>query len=164
MNAGAHGGEFSQIARRVTLLTAQGELCKVKAIELDWRYRHSGIPEGAIVLEVEIELVPGDKEGILKKRAECLAERKLRQPLSLPSFGSVFKNPEGKLSAGAILEQCGMKGFTVGQAQVSEMHANWIVNPGRAGSTNDVLEIIKKCQEVAREKFGVELGPEVRVF
>jgi len=164
MNAGAHGGEICEITKRVTVISPDGEVVVLDSKELPWRYRYSGLPFGSLVVAAEFELVPGDKERILEKRNECLAERKKRQPLALPSCGSVFKNPTPEQSAGSVLENAGMKGFSIGGAVVSELHANWIVNPGRNATARDVRGVMAECQRRAKEMAGVDLIPEVQIW
>ena len=130
MNAGAHGGAMEQIVEQVTVMDRLGKIHTFKKEELDFKYRSSklkGLPY--IVLEVLIKLSWGEREDILKKISSHKMFRNERQPLKYPNAGSVFKNPPGD-SAGRLIEQVGAKGWQVGKAQVSEQHANFIVNLG----------------------------------
>jgi UDP-N-acetylmuramate dehydrogenase len=164
MNAGAHGSEMVSRIQLVRGVMPDGTVREWKRDELPWRYRHSGLPVGAVVTSVVLDLVEGDRDAIARSCSEHLAERKARQPLSLPSAGSVFKNPTPTRPAGMVLESLGLKGFSVGGASISEMHANWIVNPRKVASANDVLTLIETCRERARIGEGLELEPEVRVW
>lgn len=161
MNAGAHHGEICSVIKDLEVLTPEGEFRNYKGTEIEWSYRHSGLEQGLVVTSVRIALVPGDSEAIKQKMIDCLQERKRRQPLSLPSAGSVFKNPNKEQSAGYLIEQCGLKGRQSGGAQISDMHANWIVNPGRLATAKEVKDLISICQHEVRQRFSIELKPEV---
>lgn len=160
MNAGAHGGELAEVLESVDLLV-DGEPLTLAASELQCSYRRTVLPPSAIVLGALLALVPDRSGRANELRAQNLARRRATQPLTLPSFGSVFKNPTGERSAGWYIEQCGLKGVRVGGAQVSELHGNWIVNPERRAMTGEVLELMQRCQEVVQQRFGVMLEPEV---
>jgi UDP-N-acetylmuramate dehydrogenase len=164
MNAGAHGSEIGSRIHLVRGVMPDGTVREWMRDELPWAYRHSGLPSGAVVTSVVLDLVEGDRDAIARACSEHLAERKARQPLSLPSAGSVFKNPSPSRPAGMVLESLGLKGFSVGGASISEMHANWIVNPRKEASAKDVLALIETCRERARIGEGLELEPEVRVW
>lgn len=164
MNAGAHGAEICERIVEVRGVLPDGTVRSWRADELPWAYRRSGLPAGVVVSSVTLSLVEGEKSVIAEACAHNLAERRARQPLSLPSAGSVFKNPSAELPAGMLLERLGMKGFSVGGAVVSEMHANWIVNPKRLATARDVIAVIQACQDRARREAGVELEPEVRLW
>lgn len=164
MNAGAHGAEICERIVQVRGVLSDGAIVTWRREELPWRYRHSGLPAGALVTSVVLALTEGDKEGISQVCAHNLAERRARQPLALPSAGSVFKNPSVERPAGMLLEGLGMKGFSIGGAVVSEVHANWIVNPRKQATASDVVSVIAACQERARLHSGVELEPEVRLW
>ena len=125
-----------------------------------WGYRTSSFSPDEVLVECEIAVEPADPFFIRGKMEASLARRKKTQPLEKPSCGSVFKNPEGD-SAGRLIEQVGMKGATVGGAQVSEVHANFIVNVGGA-TARDVMELIKTIQTKVAQAYGIELSPEVR--
>ena len=164
MNAGAHGGEIASRIVEVGGVLADGSRVVWQRDELPWRYRHSGLPAGSVVTSVRLSLVDGDRTKISERCAHNLAERRARQPLSLPSAGSVFKNPSPELPAGMLLERVGMKGAAIGGATVSEMHANWIVNPKRQASAKDVVALIEACRAKALSDAGIVLEPEVRIW
>ncbi|MBX7144996.1 MAG: UDP-N-acetylmuramate dehydrogenase [Oligoflexia bacterium] len=164
MNAGAHGGEMAQVLQRVRLCSAEGNIIELSASELGLSYRRCLLPKGAIVVDALLELVEGNRDEIAARRQHFLTERKLRQPLHLPSSGSVFKNPSAERSAGAILEAAGMKGRALGGASVSSQHANWIVNQERKASAEDVKQLIQLCRTAALTQAGVELEPEIVVW
>ena len=162
MNAGAYGGEVKDSLISVTVMSGEGgEPFKMKAEELELGYRHSIIPErGLVVLEAEFELVKGDHDSIFALMDELSARRKEKQPLEFPSAGSTFKRPEGYF-AGKLIEDAGLKGFSVGGAQVSEKHAGFVINKGGATSA-DIMNLIKEVQRRVYEASGVMLEPEVK--
>ena len=161
MNAGAYGGEMAQVVRSVTCLGADGEIETVT--DFDFGYRHSAFSDGKrLILSATMELQPGDRTAITERMDELAAQRQSKQPLEFPSAGSMFKRPVGHF-AGALIEQSGLKGFTVGGAQVSEKHAGFVINAGGA-TCSDVLELVRQVQLRVRENFGVELEMEVRVL
>jgi UDP-N-acetylmuramate dehydrogenase len=164
MNAGAHGAEIAERLERVSVVMSDGSFRVFERDELPWKYRHSGLPREATVISAELTLPSGDKERIARACSDNLAHRKNTQPLSLPSAGSVFKNPSPELSAGKLLEDAGLKGVSVGGAMISSLHANWIVNPDRRASASDVLALISLCQERVSERSGIDLEPEVRLW
>ena len=131
------------------------------AQELRFAYRHAALPAQAVVISARLKLVPGDPGSSAALRAQLLGERKRSQPLTLPSAGSVFKNPAPDLSAGRLLDAAGMKGVSVGGAQISELHANWIVNPQRQASSADVCALIDLCRDRVQRHAGVVLEPEL---
>jgi UDP-N-acetylmuramate dehydrogenase len=161
MNAGAHGGEISSCLTSLRCIVPTGELVELAAQELQFSYRHSVLPPGAIIVEATLRLVAGDREQIVQRRTSCLAERKKRQPLTVPSAGSVFKNPSTTVSAGFLIEQAGLKGERIGGAEVSTMHANWIVNSTRQAHASDVQALIAQCKERVLLQAGIELKTEV---
>ena len=132
--------------------------------ELPWRYRSSGLPTDFTVTSVLLRLTQGDRAGIARACAENLAERRARQPLALPSAGSVFKNPRPDLAAGRVLEEAGLKGERIGGAMVSELHANWIVNPDRKATAQDIRSLIDLCRQRVLKHSGISLEPEVRFW
>lgn len=162
MNAGAYGGEVKDSLIGVTVMSGEGgEPFKMKAEELELGYRHSIIPErGLVVLEAEFELAKGDHDSIFALMDELSARRKEKQPLEFPSAGSTFKRPEGYF-AGKLIEDAGLKGFSVGGAQVSEKHAGFVINKGGATSA-DIMNLIKEVQRRVYEASGVMLEPEVK--
>ncbi|MCB0353871.1 MAG: UDP-N-acetylmuramate dehydrogenase [Bdellovibrionales bacterium] len=164
MNAGAHGGEFGDRITSVTWVRSNGEVERVEAGAVEFGYRSSRIPEGTIVVEVRIRLALSEREKTAAKRAEFLAERKKRQPLSEPSAGSVFRNPVGDRSAGQLLEESGMKGQSVGEAFVSRLHANWIVNPSKSARQEDIRQLMVSMERAVEDKFGLRLHPEIKLW
>jgi UDP-N-acetylmuramate dehydrogenase len=164
MNAGAHGSEICERIVHVDAVMSDGSIERFDVRDLPWRYRHSGLPAGCFVTSVRLRVVPGDKARISALCAHNLDERRKRQPLSLPSAGSVFKNPSPDQPAGRLLEEAGMRGERVGGAQVSELHANWIVNPDKSASASDVLSLIALCQARVKARSGIDLVPEVRMW
>ncbi len=164
MNAGAHGAEFCSCIEYVRGVLPNGTPYEWRAEDLPWRYRSSGLPQGVVVTSTVVRLVAGDKVSIAKRCADNLAHRRATQPLSLPSSGSVFKNPSRQQTAGMLLEQAGLKGVSVGGALVSPLHANWIVNPDKRATASDVEALIEVCISRVKQHFGVILCPEVRVW
>jgi len=164
MNAGAHGAEIGERVVRVRGVLADGQVYEWSRNELPWSYRSSGLPTGSIVTAVEVRLTAGERDRIAKLCADNLAHRRATQPLSLPSAGSVFKNPAPTTPAGLLLERAGVKGLWSGGAQVSELHANWIVNPEKKARAADVRNLIAECMKRAEENSGVRLQPEVRMW
>ena len=161
MNAGAYGGEMAQVVRSVTCLNIDGEIETVT--DFDFGYRKSIFSDGKrLILSAVMELQPGDRAAITARMDELAAQRQSKQPLEFPSAGSMFKRPVGHF-AGALIEQSGLKGFTVGGAQVSEKHAGFVIYAGGA-TCSDVLELVRQVQMRVMEKFGVELEMEVRVL
>ena len=161
MNAGAYGGEMKDIVRSVRYLDEQGNICEKSAAELDFSYRHSFFTDSSyIILDVTIELFRKNKNDIFYLMNDTMEKRKKKQPLNRPSAGSVFKRPETGYAA-ALIEECGLKGKTIGGAQVSEKHSGFIVNNGGA-TEKDVRELIAYVQRIVEEKTGVKLQCEVR--
>ncbi len=163
MNAGAYGGELSDRFISGTFLNESLEKITLSAEELDFGYRKSRLQrENLILVSAKFSGVSGDKTEIRNKMDELMAARKAKQPLEFPNCGSAFKRPEGHF-AGALIEQCGLKGFSVGGAQVSEKHAGFIINRKNATAT-DVIELMEKVKNIVLEKTGVTLEPEIRVI
>lgn len=161
MNAGAYGGEIKDVAVKTVYLDASGEVREAVGEEHDFGYRHSRFQPGEIVLSCDFVLQPGDESEIQNKMSELAAKRKASQPLELPSAGSTFKRPVGGFAA-ALIDQAGLKGLTVGGAQVSPKHAGFVVNIGGA-SCADVLALMEKIKEAVFAASGIELEPEVRI-
>ncbi|MDD6188159.1 MAG: UDP-N-acetylmuramate dehydrogenase [Clostridiales bacterium] len=161
MNAGAYGGEMKDITRRTVYLDTAGELREVSGGEHEFSYRHSRFQPGEIVLYSEFSLQPGVEAEIQEKMNQLAAKRKASQPLNLPSAGSAFKRPVGGYAA-ALIDQAGLKGLTVGGAQVSVKHAGFLVNVGGA-TCSDVLALIDKVKEAVFAASGIELEPEIRI-
>lgn len=163
MNAGAYGGEIKDVLIDATVLTADGELKTVTRDELDLSYRHSIVPEkGYIVLSARFRLTPKPQDEIKAYMAELRAKRVEKQPLEYPSAGSTFKRPEGYF-AGKLIMDAGLRGYSVGDAQVSGKHCGFVVNKGEATAA-DVLTLIKDVQETVLKQFGVKLEPEVKMI
>ena len=161
MNAGAYGGEIKDVLIDATVLTAEGELKTVTRDELDLSYRHSIVPEkGYIVLSARFRLTPKPKDEIKSYMAELRTKRVEKQPLEYPSAGSTFKRPEGYF-AGKLIQDSGLKGFTVGGAQVSEKHSGFVINKGNATAA-DVMELIRQVTAKVKEDTGVTMEPEVK--
>lgn len=163
MNAGAYGGEIKDVLIDATVLTAEGELKTVTRDELDLSYRHSIVPEkGYIVLSARFRLTSKPQDEIKSYMAELRAKRVEKQPLEYPSAGSTFKRPEGYF-AGKLIMDAGLRGYSVGDAQVSQKHCGFVVNKGEATAA-DVLTLIKDVQETVLKQFGVKLEPEVKMI
>lgn len=160
MNAGAHGFSISDVLSFALVFDISDmSLKKLRKNELGFGYRKSSLRESEIVLEASFSLIEGEKEKIRKKIESYFAERKKKQPLLYRSAGSVFKNPPGDF-AGRLIEEAGLKGYRIGDAVVSEIHANFIVNLGNATAT-EIYNLIKKIQQEVYDKFKVTLEPEI---
>lgn len=160
MNAGAYGCQMADVVVSAEVLGPDGRLAILDAGELGYRYRESRLREGGwLVLAAEMELKPGDGEAIRAAMKDYLESRREKQPLELPNGGSVFKNPTGG-GAGRFIDQAGLKGLTIGGAQVSPKHANFIVNMGNARAA-DIRALIEKVQATVLERYGVALEREV---
>jgi len=162
MNGGAYGGDFSQVLVRALVATADGTGWLTPK-ELGLSYRHSNLRHGQVVLQAELRLAPRPPEEIKAAVRELNARRKDAQPTNRRTFGSVFKNPDHELSAGRMLDACGLKGHRIGGAQISPKHANFIENAGGA-RTEDALALIAEARRRAREQYGVELVHEVQLL
>ena len=163
MNAGAYDGEMSKVVKSVRVMDAAGEVSELAADKLDFGYRHSALQgSDKIVTSVTVELAVGDKQAIAEKMADFSNRRITKQPLELPSAGSMFKRPPGYF-AGTLIDQTGLKGYTVGGAQVSTKHAGFVVNIGGATAA-DVLQLISDVQAKVFAAHGVHLEPEVLVL
>jgi len=162
MNGGAYGGDFSHVLVRALVATAEGTGW-LSPQELGLAYRHSNLEHGQVVLRAELRLTPRPPDEIKAMVRELNRQRKEAQPTNRRTFGSVFKNPDHELSAGRMLEACGLKGHRIGGAQISPKHANFIENAGGA-RTEDALALIAEARCRAREQFGVELVHEVELL
>lgn len=162
MNAGAHGSDVSRILESAEIVLETGELVTYSVEEMQFAYRHSVLHEQkGIVVEATFRMEHGDQAAITAAFA-ANKERRLRtQPLTAACCGSVFRNPPGDYSA-RLIEEAGLKGFAIGGAEVSTMHANFIVNTGQA-TASDVLTLMKHIQDTIRDQYNVELVPEVLV-
>ena len=164
MNAGAYDGEMKGVIQSVTVLFPEDGIRTLSNAEMDFGYRHSLLSDhpDAVVLRAEFALAPGEETAIREKMRDLMARRKASQPLEYPSAGSTFKRPAGYY-AGTLIDQCGLKGLTVGGAQVSEKHAGFVINTGGA-TCADVLAVIRQVQERVLAEKGVRLEPEVRII
>ena len=161
MNAGAYGGEMKDVIRQVTVLTPECEQKVLSREELDLSYRHSCIPKNHfLVLEAELSLTPAPEQEIRAKMAELREKRVEKQPLEYPSAGSTFKRPEGYF-AGKLIMDAGLRGYAVGDAQVSEKHCGFVINKENA-TAKDVVDLIHDVQRIVYEKFQVQLETEVK--
>jgi len=162
MNAGAYHGEFSQVLVRALVATADGTAWLSPA-ELGLSYRHSNLSHGQVVVQAELRLHPRPSAEIKAEVAALNAQRKAAQPTNRRTFGSVFKNPAHELSAGRMLEACGLKGHRIGGAQISPKHANFIENAGGARS-EDAVALMAEARRRAWQQYGVELRHEVELL
>lgn len=160
MNAGAYGGQLSDVIVEVEMIR-DGMVVRIPAAEMDFGYRHSAaMDEGGLIVGATFELRSGDPADIRALMDDLNGRRRDKQPLEYPSAGSVFKRPEGYF-AGALIEQAGLKGCRIGGAEVSEKHAGFIVNRGGA-TAKDVCDLVAHVQQTVQEKFGVWMETEIR--
>lgn len=162
MNAGTSEGEIGDFIDSVTMLSPTGEIETRPREAMEFGYRRATVPAGHLILETRLVLRHGDKEKISKKVHELMEQRKERQPWGLPNAGSVFKNPHDE-SAGRLIESVGLKGKTMGGAQISEKHANIIVNTGNARAS-DVIELMEIIKSAVLEQRGIRLDPEIKII
>lgn len=163
MNAGAYGSEMAAVLRGARVLTPEGRVLALPADRLELGYRKSCIPrEHYVVLEVDLELQKGEEKAIRQRMEELAIQRRAKQPLEYPSAGSTFKRPEGYF-AGKLIQDAGLRGFSVGGAQISEKHCGFVINRGGAKAA-DILELCRQVQARVREQSGVELELEVRLL
>ena len=164
MNAGAYGTELAQIVSSVDCVSLHnGKPIHYSADKLDFSYRHSALMDtDVVVTQATLALAPGDPEAIRARMEACARARREKQPLNLPSAGSTFKRPEGHFAA-KLIDDCGLRGLTVGGAQVSEKHAGFVVNVGGA-TARDMLELMRQIEQRVFEQTGVQLEPEVRIL
>lgn len=160
MNAGAYDGEMKQVVKSVRMMTPDAKIIEKSAEEMRFSYRHSIVKEQElIVLDVTIELLPGNQTEIRKKMDELALKRRDKQPLEYPSAGSTFKRPEGYFAA-KLIDDAGLRGFTVGGAQVSEKHCGFVINKSDA-TASDIYKLICEVQKRVKETSGVTIEPEV---
>lgn len=163
MNAGAYGGEVGELITSVNALLPVGEFKRFTRDECVFSYRHSIFSgNGAVILDAVFELKRGDKTEINAKMRELAAERREKQPLDLPSAGSAFKRPANGYAA-KMIDECGLRGFRIGGAAVSDKHAGFIVNLGSA-SFDDVLRVIDHVKNEVQKRFDIQLMPEIRII
>lgn len=161
MNAGAYGGEIKDVLREATVMTGEGEIRTIPVSELAMGYRTSVVKTaGYLVLEAVIDLKKGDLEAITARMRELTEQRTSKQPLEYPSAGSTFKRPEGYF-AGKLIMDAGLRGYTVGGAQVSEKHCGFVINKGDA-TASDVCRLMSDVSEKVKAEYGVTLEPEVK--
>ncbi len=162
MNAGAYGGEIATVLKSVTSIDVEGKIHVRKAEECEFAYRHSIFMENnEIILSADFELYQDNPAEIEKRITELALQRTSKQPLQYPSAGSFFKRPEGYF-ASRLIEDAGLKGLQIGGAQVSDLHAGFIINKNNA-SPEDIIDLMKVVQETVLNKFGVKLEPEVQI-
>lgn len=163
MNAGAYGGEICQVCTSVVVMDEEGNIRSCSREQMGFSYRHSILEEkGGIVLSAEFELSPLPADEIRAKMKELMAKRSASQPLDLPSAGSAFKRPAGGYAA-ALIDQAGLRGFTVGGAGISTKHAGFAVNLGGA-TADDVRNLLSRVSDLVFDRFGIRLEPEVRIW
>lgn len=163
MNAGAYGGEMKDVVRLVQVMCEDGSFREYTGADMEFGYRTSRVlHEKSVALEAVLELTPGDPTAIQNRMEELKEARITKQPLNYASAGSTFKRPEGYF-AGKLIQDAGLSGFSVGDAQVSEKHCGFVINRGEATAA-DVADLIRKVQEQVYEKFQVKLEPEVRML
>ena len=163
MNAGAYGGEMKDVLVEVTVLTKENEVKVIPVQELQLSYRHSVIPQNEwIVLGAKLRLKKGEEAQIRARMEELKEQRVTKQPLEYPSAGSTFKRPEGYF-AGKLIMDAGLRGYTVGGAQVAEKHCGFVVNRGGATAA-DVLQLMADVSDKVKEQFGVTLEPEAKML
>ena len=162
MNAGAYGAEMKDVVISARCIDQNGNIVELSAEEMKLSYRHSVFSENDFcILSVTMELTNGNEGEIRARMSEGAAKRRDKQPLEFPSCGSTFKRPEGHFAA-ALIEECGLKGFTIGGAQVSEKHSGFVINKGGA-SFEDVMALVEHIKRTVREKKGVELECEMLI-
>jgi UDP-N-acetylmuramate dehydrogenase len=161
MNAGCHGAEFAEVVTEVTTMDPKGKLKQLPRKQISYKYRSSNLGT-VIVLEAKLALIEEPPAKLKELQGRLLRWRKAGTPFDQPCCGSVFKNPGGPRTAGALIDEAGLKGFTIGGAQVSALHANYIVNTGTA-TASDVLKLIEHVRKTVAKKMGVELELEVKV-
>jgi UDP-N-acetylenolpyruvoylglucosamine reductase len=161
MNAGAYGGDIGSVLERALVADATGSAWQ-RAVELGFEYRRSALGPGEVVAAAEFRLRPRPANEIKAIVAEMQAARKAAQPTNKRTFGSVFKNPDHELTAGRMLEACGLRGYRIGGAKISPRHANFIENADGARS-EDAIALMAEARRRAREEFGVELEHEVQL-
>ena len=163
MNAGAYGGALSDVIKTITVVSPEGEIKTLDAADCHMEYRDTRFMKtGEIICSAGFELAAGNTDEIRARMKELNEQRRAKQPLEYPSAGSTFKRPVGYF-AGKLIEDAGLKGFSVGGAQVSEKHAGFVINKGGA-TASDILELISSVQDKVFAEFGVHLEPEVRIL
>lgn len=164
MNAGAYGGEMKDVVAYVTYIDFDGQLCTLPNKKLGFEYRKSifSQKDTGIIIEARLNLLYSDKDTVLEKMEEYATNRKEKQPLKYPNAGSIFKRGEDYITA-KLIDECGLKGYQIGGAKISELHAGFIVNTGDA-TAKDVLNLIEYTQQKVYEKFNKKIELEVEVI
>ena len=162
MNAGAYNAEIKDVFLRGQFCTAEGEILSMENREMDFSYRHSAVTDGMVCLSATFLLKKGEKKAIHEKMEEYRLRRAEKQPLELPSAGSTFKRPEGDY-ASRLIEHAGLRGFQIENAGVSEKHCGFVVNLGNASAKN-IYTVILEVIRIVKEKEGVQLEPEVKLW
>lgn len=163
MNAGAYGEQIGDRIVSTTYIDENLEIKTIKKENQEFSYRKSIFQkENWIILGADIKLEKGNKEEIKNKMEEYSKSRKEKQPLNMPNAGSIFKRGEGYITA-KLIDECGLKGYNIGEAEVSELHAGFIVNKGNA-TAEDVLKLMQYIQEKVKEKFNISIEPEIRIL
>jgi len=161
MNAGAYSGEMKDIIEDIEVCNRKGKLATIKATDIGFTYRGTGLAPDVVILKARMQLLPSSSEEVKKRIADYRGRRRGTQAINLPNAGSVFKNP-AKMSAGRLIEEAGLKGLRRGGAQVSDVHANYIVNRGNA-KASDVLALIADVRDSVFQRTGILLEPEIKV-
>jgi UDP-N-acetylmuramate dehydrogenase len=161
MNAGAFGKEIGGIVQEIQLVTVTGDMEKMAGSQLRFSYRSASIPEGSVIHWIKFNLSRDNRDKVSGRIGEYLKERGQRQPLDMPSAGSVFRNPPGDY-AGRLIEKAGLKGKRIGGAMISKKHANFIVNTGNA-KAKDVIALIDLARDKVKEEMGIMLETEIRI-
>ncbi len=161
MNAGAYGGEMKDIVEGIEVVNRTGKVSFIKALDIGFIYRGTGLPMDVIILKARMQLLQSSTDEVKKQIADNRVRRRSSQAINLPNAGSVFKNPEN-MSAGRLIEEAGLKGLRQGGAQISEVHANCIVNLGNAKAC-DVLALIAEVRDSVYQRTGILLEPEIKV-
>jgi len=161
MNAGCHGAEFSEVVTEVTIMDSRGKIKQLSRKQVSFKYRSTNL-EG-IVLEAKLGLGEESPAKLKELQAKLFRWRKAGTPFDQPCCGSTFKNPTGTKTAGMVIDECGLKGFSIGGAQVSTLHANYIINKGNA-TASEVLKVIDHIRKTVAKKAGVNLELECKII
>ena len=163
MNAGAFGSEISNCLKNVDVMTLMGKIKQYSVKDIDFHYRHSSFKKDEIIMSANFVLKKATKQEIMNKRAKASAGRKETQPLRFRSAGSLFKNPKKDVAAGYLIDKAGLKGTHRGDAEISEKHANFFVNHGKANA-EDIVFLIRLARKTVEKKFGINLELEVKTL
>jgi len=162
MNAGAYGEELKDVVKKISLINGRGTIKEAGRDDLMFEYRNLILPEGNVIVSAVFGLQAGSKEKIQEKVSDIIDRRKKKHPLAYRSAGSVFKNPEN-VPAGKIIDEVGLKGFQIGDAKISEIHGNFIVNLGKA-KAKDITLLIEMIRKRVLEEKGITLDPEIKII